>query len=232
MKNPYRYRGYRYDTETGLYYLQSRYYNPDWGRFVNADALGGVVGELLSHNVFAYCNNNSSNRVDSDGHYSYAISDKSYVTSLISFLASMGLLNPGALLLIGAVVVGVGVLALIKAVNSTAGKTKANSTTLGRNMNNNGKKKPNGPGKYHAHHIVPGGMYGYDKLRTIIEKAGIGINSASNGVWLEAKYHWAVHTTEYLNLLKSKINDKMSPSEIVKALNQVGRLLQGGWKPK
>jgi RHS repeat-associated protein len=35
-ENPYRYRGYRYDSETGLYYLQSRYYNPDWGRFVNA----------------------------------------------------------------------------------------------------------------------------------------------------------------------------------------------------
>lgn len=49
-KNPYRYRGYRYDTETGLYYLNSRYYNPEWGRFMNADALGGQVAELLSHN--------------------------------------------------------------------------------------------------------------------------------------------------------------------------------------
>ncbi|MEA4827168.1 MAG: RHS repeat-associated core domain-containing protein, partial [Clostridium sp.] len=37
IKNPYRYRGYRYDNETGLYYLQSRYYNPEWGRFINAD---------------------------------------------------------------------------------------------------------------------------------------------------------------------------------------------------
>jgi RHS repeat-associated core domain len=41
VKNPYRYRGYRYDTETQLYYLNSRYYNPEWGRFINADALGG-----------------------------------------------------------------------------------------------------------------------------------------------------------------------------------------------
>ena len=36
-QNPLRYRGYVYDTETGLYYLQSRYYNPGWGRFINAD---------------------------------------------------------------------------------------------------------------------------------------------------------------------------------------------------
>ena len=35
--NPLRYRGYVYDTETGLYYLSSRYYNPVWGRFINAD---------------------------------------------------------------------------------------------------------------------------------------------------------------------------------------------------
>lgn len=35
IKNPYRYRGYRYDEETKLYYLQSRVYNPEWGRFVN-----------------------------------------------------------------------------------------------------------------------------------------------------------------------------------------------------
>ena len=35
--NPFRYRGYYYDVETGYYYLQSRYYNPEWGRFLNAD---------------------------------------------------------------------------------------------------------------------------------------------------------------------------------------------------
>lgn len=37
VKNPYRYREYRYDTETGLYYLNARYYNAEWGRFINAD---------------------------------------------------------------------------------------------------------------------------------------------------------------------------------------------------
>ncbi|WP_338032614.1 RHS repeat-associated core domain-containing protein [Clostridium manihotivorum] len=39
---------YRYDTETGLYYLQSRYYNPEWGRFINSDGVAGQTGELLS----------------------------------------------------------------------------------------------------------------------------------------------------------------------------------------
>ena len=41
--NPLRYRGYVYDTETGLYYLQSRYYDPEIGRFLNADAFASTV---------------------------------------------------------------------------------------------------------------------------------------------------------------------------------------------
>ena len=65
--NPYRYRSYRYDTEIGLYYLNSRYYNPEWGRFINFDNYGGQVGELLSHNGYAYCMNNPVNREDPTG---------------------------------------------------------------------------------------------------------------------------------------------------------------------
>ncbi|MEA4827261.1 MAG: RHS repeat-associated core domain-containing protein [Clostridium sp.] len=67
VKNPYRYRGYRYDSETGLYYLQSRYYSPEWGRFINIDSYIGTLGELLSHNMFGYCNNNFVNLLDSNG---------------------------------------------------------------------------------------------------------------------------------------------------------------------
>jgi RHS repeat-associated protein len=65
--NPYRYRGYRYDNESGLYYLQSRYYNPVWGRFINTDTDIGTTGYLLSHNIFIYCNNNPINLYDPNG---------------------------------------------------------------------------------------------------------------------------------------------------------------------
>ena len=66
-KNPYRYRGYRYDEETGLYYLQSRYYNAEWGRFINADAIIGQPGDILSFNMFGYCHNNPVNMSDESG---------------------------------------------------------------------------------------------------------------------------------------------------------------------
>ncbi|MGJ0909523.1 polymorphic toxin type 50 domain-containing protein [Clostridium botulinum] len=67
VKNPYRYKGYRYDNETGLYYLESRYYNPELGRFISADAVVGKAGEILSHNLFSYCGNNPVNAIDEDG---------------------------------------------------------------------------------------------------------------------------------------------------------------------
>ena len=65
--NPFRYRGYYYDTETGLYYLQSRYYNPEWGRFLNADGYVSTGTGLLGYNMFAYCNNNPIMYVDPSG---------------------------------------------------------------------------------------------------------------------------------------------------------------------
>jgi len=72
-KNPYLYRGYRSDKETGLYYLQSRYYSPEWGRFINADGMVGNFGELLSTNMFAYCLNNPVNQIDPNGKNPFAL---------------------------------------------------------------------------------------------------------------------------------------------------------------
>ena len=68
--NPLRYRGYYYDTETSFYYLQSRYYDANVGRFINADdanALIGGFGSILGANVFAYCSNNPVNTSDPFG---------------------------------------------------------------------------------------------------------------------------------------------------------------------
>ena len=67
LDNPFRYRGYVYDEETGLYYLRSRYYNPVWGRFIMADTLLGHRGALLTHNAFAYCTNNPIINSDRNG---------------------------------------------------------------------------------------------------------------------------------------------------------------------
>ena len=65
--NPFRYRSYYFDTESGLYYLMSRYYDPVVGRFINEDALLGGKGDILAYNLFAYCSNNPITRCDCFG---------------------------------------------------------------------------------------------------------------------------------------------------------------------
>ena len=65
--NPLRYRGYVYDQETGLYYLESRYYDPATGRFLNADSYTATKQNIVGHNMFAYCENNPVTFQDSQG---------------------------------------------------------------------------------------------------------------------------------------------------------------------
>lgn len=86
---PLTYRGYNYDFTTGLYYLQSRYYNPEWGRFLNCDdtaILLSTKGETHNANLFAYCVNNPVNRVDYDGRVALNIPNKTVKVNIYSGL--------------------------------------------------------------------------------------------------------------------------------------------------
>ena len=67
----FRYRGYMYESSSGFYYLQTRFYDPAVGRFINADDVGylGASGDFASYNLFAYCSNNPVMFVDPTGHF-------------------------------------------------------------------------------------------------------------------------------------------------------------------
>ena len=65
--NPATYRGYYYDNELALYYLQSRYYDPETGRFINSDIYADTRLGVIGTNVFSYCNNNPVCLIDSQG---------------------------------------------------------------------------------------------------------------------------------------------------------------------
>ena len=80
--NENRYRGYRYDPETGLYYLESRYYSPEWGRFINADGIVDTEQGLIGTNMYAYCENNPIIYCDSGGYIlKYTLNNGKYTVS-------------------------------------------------------------------------------------------------------------------------------------------------------
>ena len=75
--NPFRYRGYYYDNETGLYYLNARYYEPSIGRFISPDVLtilDETKGQINGLNLYMYCNNNPIMYVDPSGHFVITLS--------------------------------------------------------------------------------------------------------------------------------------------------------------
>ena len=86
--NPFRYRGYYYDQSIGLYYLQSRYYDPQVGRFVNGDeaVILNISNELLSCNLFCYCENNSVNESD----YGGTLSVDGFLNHVKAFFVGIG----------------------------------------------------------------------------------------------------------------------------------------------
>ncbi len=86
--NPFRYRSYYYDIETGLYYLNSRYYDPEVGRFINADDISYLDPESINGlNLYAYCKNNPIMYADPSGHLAILIALG--ITALIATIASV-----------------------------------------------------------------------------------------------------------------------------------------------
>ena len=80
-KNPIRYRSYYYDDETELYYLKSRYYDPEVGRFITIDDISYLdPGSINGLNLYAYCGNNPVMNVDPSGHF-----------AIITFLLSLAI---------------------------------------------------------------------------------------------------------------------------------------------
>ena len=108
--NPLRYRGYFYDTETGLYYLQSRYYDPEVGRWINADnQIAGVGGDVMGYNMFTYCMNNPAEMSDSSGswpRWATKLAAAVAVVAVVAVVAAVTVATAGAGTAIAAVAVG------------------------------------------------------------------------------------------------------------------------------
>ena len=91
--NPFRYRSYYYDSDLGMYYLQSRYYDANICRFINADCYVSTGQGILSVNMYAYCGNNPVMGYDPTGHWDWGgvILGAGIIAGTI-YLAAKGLL--------------------------------------------------------------------------------------------------------------------------------------------
>ena len=91
LYNPIRYRGYYYDTDTGFYYLQSRYYDPAVKRFISADDVSylGANGNFISLNLYAYCENNPIGFSDPTGEFAIGvILGKAFIGATVNVLTT------------------------------------------------------------------------------------------------------------------------------------------------
>ncbi len=115
-KNSFTYRSYKYDEEIDMYYLNSRYYNPEIGRFINSDGILGEVGNLQSNNMYAYCANNPVMYLDPSGYFSISkfiegtLMVATAVMAIVISVATFGAATPLAMTIVAGITLGAGVL--------------------------------------------------------------------------------------------------------------------------
>ncbi len=205
-RNPFRYKGYYYDDESGMYYCKSRYYVPYWCRWLNGDDINYVNPQNISGvNLFSYCSNNPIMMVDENGHWAIAgfalaaaivflivllyiactTKEHHFYTSSESdnsiFGKNNGILIDGLLLW---------VTEDLDKFNESVRNSFVDyimSRIVSSKMWDNRDK----------HHIVAKRDRRAGKARIILEKYGIGINDEINTVYVRKPLHWVVHTNIY-----------------------------------
>ena len=167
--NALKYRGYYYDTDLEMYYLNSRFYDPAISRFINADsAISGTNGELLGYNMFTYCFNNPVNLDDTEGNWpkwaqKIGNAVKKAVTKTVSKVTNI----------------------VKKAVSAATKKYKEETSKI--TYSSNGKKEgAKIQNSYEVRDLVI--MYAYIK-----QNRGEDVTGSTSGV----VYEWVVHNVAY-----------------------------------
>ena len=219
--NPFRYRNYYYDTETGFYYLNSRYYDPKTGRFINPDGYVSTGQGLLSYNMFAYCLNNPVNNADPSGH----------VAASAALLAGGSMFGP-----VGFVISAIALAVAVGAANDAI----KNSSTVARDRTlldiqadaisissqikvapkeeekspTTSKFKPNAP---RVHHIVAQNASGAQEARDILGSVDINKNDPRNLVIIPQRFHVGMHTKKYYDYVNERLRPYRNDIEGVEA---------------
>ena len=186
--NPFRYRGYYYDIETQLYYLQSRYYDPEIGRFINADDVDILLSnDYKNSNLFCYCYNEPINNQDRMGKFIFGLSLGA------SFLVGLFMVVAG----------GVAVWSITKLLEQLVRDLQNIINQVKEKARQNGKKK----NKKVKHHIIAKAAKRAKEARDIFLKYCNNINDIRNLAYIWDCFHMYLHTYTYYDQVNEVISD-------------------------
>ena len=233
--NPLRYRGYYYDSETGFYYLQSRYYDPNTCRFINADSYASTGQSYLGYNMFAYCGNNPINFIDYAG-------ESSIGASIGYIFLSVSLVIVAAIT--GATVITYGIAGLERydKIGKSAVETFDNAirstdipTTIANQLTETAddikqkisdsfarvkvRKQYRSDGEWH--HMVAQGSANAAQARQILNELEIDINGPINMIYIKTGLHRRIHNQLYYSWANTIIISAYSSAQGNKARQKV-----------
>ena len=237
-----------------MYYLQSRYYDPAIGRFVNGDSYASTGQGIIGYNMFAYCANNPVNCADSTGRFLKTLWEFAQ-TAVTEIGKAIGQLTPAyagcgtaaladgllpfgdALGIAGAALVTVGAIGygIYQATKVYSSKQNAGSNEL--SIAKSYARTISDPGdKYVVHHIVAQNDHRAADARAVL--SSVGIKPSTSGLNLavipESK-HFSMHTQSYFNYINSRFNGLESNSAAVvftlaELQFEIQIYCQTGWK--
>ncbi len=211
--NPFRYRGYVYDEETGFYYLQSRYYNPEVGRFISADVLLSTGQGVIGHNAYAYCLNNPVNMSDGCGCMAELVMPNNMLAGAgcWSLSSLFGIIGVGTVACATVAVVSTATETAVPAnpaidIDSTWEWCKEKAKRILETIDQKIKEAQPLP-KYRSngelHHIVAKRAPQAAPAREVLESVGIKTSDPLNLILLRTEAHRRLHTQVYYNWVNS-----------------------------
>ena len=205
--SPFRYRGYVFDEETGLYYLRSRYYNSVWKRFISADSVQDSGSSILYSNLFCYCLNNPQIFVDSEGRFALlaVFGIGAAVAAAIEAVATAVVYVAAAIL---TVEVATEVISIVE--DRTRARSQeqeiTDSVTITTTVSDTSTiAVPQKKEITHVHHIVAQAAWRASPARTFLRIYGISINDDDNLIALPKDLHQQIHTVFYYQFINTRI---------------------------